>query len=73
LRRSGGLVGGLSDKPGAFWPHCEEKAPMALNDTMIRAAKPREKDWKLADERGLYLLVTCRGSKLWRVKFRVNG
>jgi len=46
---------------------------MALNDTMIRAAKPREKDWKLADERGLYLLVTCRGSKLWRVKFRVNG
>lgn len=46
---------------------------MALNDTLIRAAKPREKEWKLADERGLYLLVTPSGSKLWRVKFRVNS
>jgi hypothetical protein len=46
---------------------------MALNDILIRAAKPREKDWKLADERGLYLLITPKGSKLWRVKFRVNG
>lgn len=46
---------------------------MALNDILIRAAKPREKDWKLADERGLYLLITPTGSKLWRVKFRVNG
>ncbi|MXO65304.1 tyrosine-type recombinase/integrase [Altericroceibacterium endophyticum] len=46
---------------------------MAINDTLIRAAKPREKDWKLADEKGLYLLVTAKGSKLWRVKFRING
>lgn len=27
----------------------------------------------MADERGLYLLITPKGSKLWRVKFRVNG
>lgn len=46
---------------------------MALNDTLIRAAKPREKDWKLADEKGLYLLVTPAGGKLWKVKFRING
>lgn len=46
---------------------------MALNDTLVRTAKPREKDWKLADEKGLYLLVTPKGAKLWRVKFRVNG
>lgn len=46
---------------------------MALNDTLIRAAKARQKDWKLADEKGLYLLVTPGGSKLWRVKFRVSG
>lgn len=46
---------------------------MALNDTLIRAAKSREKDWKLADEKGLYLLVTASRSKLWRVKFRLNG
>lgn len=46
---------------------------MALNDTLIRAAKPREVNWKLADERGLYLLVTPAGGKLWRLKFRHLG
>ncbi|MBN8819306.1 MAG: tyrosine-type recombinase/integrase [Sphingomonas sp.] len=46
---------------------------MALSDTSIRAAKPREKDYKVADEKGLYLLVTAGGSKLWRVKFRHLG
>jgi len=37
---------------------------MPLTDTHIRAAKAREKDWKLADEKGLYLLVRPTGSKL---------
>jgi integrase len=46
---------------------------MPLNDMLIRAAKPREKDWKLADEKGLYLLVTTKSAKLWRVKFRHLG
>ena len=46
---------------------------MVLNDTQIRSAKPREKDWKLADERGLYLLITTKGAKLWRLKFRHLG
>jgi len=46
---------------------------MPLNDTLIRAAKPREKNWKLADEKGLYLLVTPAGGKLWRLKFRHLG
>jgi integrase len=46
---------------------------MALTEVQIRAAKPREKDWKLADERGLYLLITRSGSKLWRLKFRFLG
>lgn len=46
---------------------------MALTDTAIRNAKPREKDYKLADSGGLYLLVTSSGSRLWRLKFRVEG
>lgn len=46
---------------------------MLLTDTHIKAAKPREKDWKLADEKGLYLLVRSSGSKLWRLKFRHFG
>jgi len=43
---------------------------MPLSDTAIRAAKPGEKDRKFADAKGLHLLVTPTGSKLWRLKFR---
>ena len=44
---------------------------MALTDAAIRAAKPRERDYKLADSGGLYLLVTPAGGKLWRLKYPV--
>ena len=46
---------------------------MALTDTAIRQAKAKESDRKLADEKGLYLLVTATGSKLWRLKYRIGG
>lgn len=46
---------------------------MALTDTAIRKAKAGPAEWKLADEKGLYLLVTPAGSKLWRFKYRFNG
>lgn len=46
---------------------------MALTDTAIRNAKPKEKPYKVADAQGLYLLVNPRGSKLWRVKYRIGG
>ena len=46
---------------------------MALTDTAVRTAKPRERDYKLADGGGLYLLVTSAGGKLWRLKYRAQG
>ena len=46
---------------------------MALTDTAIRNAKPKDKAFKLGDAGGLFLLVTPAGGKLWRVKFRVAG
>lgn len=46
---------------------------MALTDTAIRTAKPAAKPRKLADERGLYLLINPGGGKLWRFKYRVEG
>lgn len=46
---------------------------MSLTDTAIRNAKPKDKPYKVADSQGLYLLVNPRGSKLWRVKYRMNG
>ena len=46
---------------------------MALTDTAIRNAKPRDREYKLADAGGLYLLVTPAGGKHWRLKFRIDG
>jgi integrase len=46
---------------------------VALTDTAIRKAKPAEKALKLFDERGLFLLITPPGGKLWRFKYRFGG
>ena len=39
----------------------------------IRALKPAAKPYKVADGKGLYLLVQPSGALLWRVKFRFRG
>jgi integrase len=41
-----------------------------LNDRLIKSAKPKDKQYRLPDGRGLFLLVKPNGSKLWRLKFR---
>jgi len=41
-----------------------------LTETAIRSAKPRERPYKLFDERGLYLLVAPTGGRLWRFRYR---
>lgn len=46
---------------------------MPLNDVAVRQAKPAEKARKLADERGLYLLIQPTGGKLWRLDYRFDG
>ena len=46
---------------------------MPLTTTKIRGAKPRDKPYKLADGRGLYLLVTPSGGKWWRWDYRFGG
>jgi len=43
---------------------------MPLTIAEVRNAKPREKAFKLADEKGLYLFVTPSGAKSWRFKYR---
>jgi hypothetical protein len=39
--------------------------PMTLSDVVIRNAKPAEKDRKVFDGGGLYLLVKRNGAKLF--------
>ncbi len=45
---------------------------MSLTDSAIRNAKPKEKQYKLYDERGLYLLVNKAG-KYFRFDYRYAG
>lgn len=44
-----------------------------LTDVACRKALPGEKDRKMFDERGLFLLVRANGSKLWRMKYSFAG
>ncbi len=47
---------------------------MALTDTAIRKARSGEKPYKLADEKGLFLLVGIKpGALYWRLKYRFAG
>ncbi|MFA6117633.1 MAG: integrase arm-type DNA-binding domain-containing protein [Sphingomonas sp.] len=46
---------------------------MSLTDLQARKAAPRDKDYKLADSGGLYLFVTQKGFKSWRLKYRFAG
>ncbi|MGO8778925.1 MAG: tyrosine-type recombinase/integrase [Rhodomicrobium sp.] len=46
---------------------------MPLTEAAIRNAKPKDKPYKLSDERSLFLLANPNGSKLFRFKYRFNG
>jgi integrase len=42
-----------------------------LTEMQVRNAKPRDRTYKLFDERGLFLLITPSGGRLWRFRYRI--
>ena len=46
---------------------------MPLTDIIIANAPPRDSAYKLASEKGLYLLVNPSGSRYWRFDYRFEG
>lgn len=46
---------------------------MLLSNEQCRTAKARETQYKLTDGEGLYLLVTPKGGKYWRMDYRFSG
>jgi integrase len=44
-----------------------------LSVTAINNAKPKDKPYKIADEKGMYLLIQSSGGKLWRFDYRFAG
>ena len=49
------------------------KRIVSLTDAKIRKIKPAEKPQKIFNGRGLFLLITPSGGKLWRLKYRSGG
>ncbi|MGP8334655.1 tyrosine-type recombinase/integrase, partial [Serratia sp. CY43514] len=47
--------------------------PVKLSPPKIRTLKPSAKPFKVSDSHGLYLLVNPGGSRLWYLKYRING
>lgn len=44
-----------------------------LTEAAVKAARATEKPRKLFDERGLFLLINPNGSRLWRLKYRIEN
>jgi integrase len=44
-----------------------------LTDKAIRALKPREKPYRVADAHGLCIEVRPSGAKFWRLRYRIDG
>jgi hypothetical protein len=46
---------------------------MPLTNLKVQKAKPQARQYKLADERGMYLLIHPKGGKYWRLDYRFEG
>jgi integrase len=63
--------GGILHRAKSRYPQNGE-TPL-LTDIKVKSAKVKDKQYKLTDGLGLYLLVTPQGGKLWRFKYRFNN
>lgn len=46
---------------------------MPLTNTAISKAKPKDRQYKLSDQGGLYLIIRTVGTKTWKYDYRING
>ena len=44
-----------------------------LSDLECRNAKPQQKDYKIYDSNGLYLYITAKGKRYWKLKYRIHN
>jgi len=43
---------------------------MSLTNLQVKRAKPKDKAYKLADAKGMYLYINPKGHKYWRMDYR---
>ena len=46
---------------------------MPLTNTQVSQSKPKEKDYRLTDGMGLYMLDKKSGSKYWRIDYSIHA
>jgi len=46
---------------------------MPLTEAKVKSLKPKAKAYNVSDYDSLFVLVTPKGSKLWKYKFRIDG
>ena len=46
---------------------------MSLTDTKLRALRPRQTPYQMADGGGLFIEVTPSGKRVWRLRYRLDG
>ena len=46
---------------------------MPITEALCKSLKPKDKDYKIADQNGLSLLVKTNGSKWWRFSYSFDG
>jgi hypothetical protein len=66
-------VRGVEQVSQDFGARIPSRRCVPLTDARARNAKPAAKPYKVFDGRGLYLLVTPAGGRLWRFKYRIRG
>jgi hypothetical protein len=44
-----------------------------ITDIKLKAAKPKERDYRISDGQGLTLMVRKNGSKLWQFRYQFEG
>ena len=46
---------------------------MPLTEIQVKSVKPEAKTKRVTDEKGMYLEITPKGQKYWRLKYRFEG
>lgn len=58
---------------GGIYPDIAKGVTAMLSATAVAQARPKTQQYKLWDERGLYLLILPNGSRYWRLNYRFAG